>query len=48
MHGKVKVRTTDKGGSLSEVLEHDKHPEEVYAYPAKEVPNVFGSDELTA
>jgi hypothetical protein len=39
--------TYDRSFSLSEVLEHDKHPEEVHAYAARTVPNVFGSDELT-
>ena len=37
----------DKLYSFPEVLEHDQYPEEVHAYAAKTVPNVFGSDELT-
>jgi hypothetical protein len=39
--------TYDRSFSLPEVLEHDKHPEEVHAYAARTVPNVFGSDKLT-
>ena len=37
----------DRSYSFPEVLEHDQYPEEVNAYAAKTVPNVFGSDELT-
>ena len=37
----------DKTYSFPEVLEHDQYSEEVHAYAAKTVPNVFGSDELT-
>jgi hypothetical protein len=37
----------DKIIFFSRGLEHDKYPEEVHAYAAKTVPNVFGSDELT-
>ena len=37
----------DRSYPLPEVLEHDKHPEEVHAYAARTVPNVFGGYELT-
>ena len=37
----------DRSFSFPEVLEHDKYPEEVHAYAAKTVPNVFNKDELT-
>ncbi len=33
--------------SFPEILEHDRYPEEVHAYAAKTVPNVFDKDELT-
>jgi hypothetical protein len=39
--------TYDRSFQLPEVREHDKHPEEVHAYAARTVPNVFGGDELT-
>ena len=39
--------TYDRSLTLQDVLEHDKHPEEVHAYAARTAPNVFGSDELT-
>ena len=39
--------TYDRSFNLPDVLEHDKHPEEVHAYAARTAPNVFGSDELT-
>ena len=39
--------TYDRSFPLPEVLEHDKYPEEVHAYAARTVPNVFSGDELT-
>ena len=45
MYEKIKVRTIDH--IIPDVLEHDQYSEEVHAYAAKTVPNVFGSDELT-
>jgi hypothetical protein len=37
----------DRSFSIPEILKHDKYPEEVHAYAAKTVPNVFDKDELT-
>ncbi len=37
----------DRSFSFPEILDHDKYPEEVYAYAAKTVPNVFDKNELT-
>jgi hypothetical protein len=39
--------TYDVSYSFPHVLEHDQYPEEVHAYAAKTVPDVFGSDGLT-
>ncbi len=40
-------KTYHRSYSLPEVLEHDKHPEEVHAYAAKIAPNPVDKDELT-
>ncbi len=40
-------RTYDRSFSFPEVLEHDKYPEDVRAYAAKTIPNIFNKDELT-
>jgi hypothetical protein len=40
-------QTYDRSFSFSEVLEHDKYPEEVHAYASKTISNSFDKDELT-
>ncbi len=44
MKNEKKVRTIDH---ILLLMLYDQYPEEIHAYAAKTVPNVFGSDELT-